>query len=197
MSKALHFAYTSHGKSLTNTLLTYTLTWFKIVWFSFTKRQKILLDHNYRTIPSWGTASNTVICSITLQYLPKLSSKSSKISPTPFIICLNWLNGKEFLYRVNLVGLAQGLPQSNLQFTDNPLINIVMTHSTVKCPNRAYHKEQKKPLKGPYCRACSGITAMPPAVHRRPIFYPKSSLLISCLKFVSLLPISCCLCWLV
>ena len=40
MSKALHFAYTSHGKSLTKTLLTYTLTWSKMILFSFTKRQK-------------------------------------------------------------------------------------------------------------------------------------------------------------
>ena len=148
------------------------------------------------------------------------------------------------LGRVDFVGLAQGLPQSHLQYTDDPLNNTIMTHSTVKCPKPAYHKEQKyferaillgllrdygkatcstptthyiilswlavpssaqkqhttkskKPLKGPYCRACSGITAKPPAVHRRPIFNPKSSLLISCLKFVSLLPISCCLCWLV
>ena len=29
MSKALHSAYTLHGKALTNTLLTYTLTQFK------------------------------------------------------------------------------------------------------------------------------------------------------------------------
>ena len=44
---------------------------------------------------------------------------------------------------INFVGLAQGLPQSYLQYTDNPLHNTVMTHSTVKCPKQAYHKEQK------------------------------------------------------
>ena len=33
MSKALHFAYTSHGKTLTKTLLTYTLTWLKCNFF--------------------------------------------------------------------------------------------------------------------------------------------------------------------
>ena len=40
MSKGLHFAYTSHGKSLTITLLTYTLTRSKRIFFSFTKRQE-------------------------------------------------------------------------------------------------------------------------------------------------------------
>ena len=35
MSKALHFAYTSHGKSLTITLLTYTLTRFKHIFLFY------------------------------------------------------------------------------------------------------------------------------------------------------------------
>ena len=47
------------------------------------------------------------------------------------------------LRRVNFVGLAQGLPQSHLQYTDNPLRNTVMTYCTVKCPKTAYLKEQK------------------------------------------------------
>ena len=40
MSKALHFAYTSHGKTLTKTLLTYTLTWFKIFFFYYQEAKK-------------------------------------------------------------------------------------------------------------------------------------------------------------
>ena len=35
MSKGLHFAYTSHGKSLTITLLTYTLTRFKHIFLFY------------------------------------------------------------------------------------------------------------------------------------------------------------------
>ena len=35
MSKGLHFAYTSHGKSLTITLLTYTLTSFKHIFLFY------------------------------------------------------------------------------------------------------------------------------------------------------------------
>ena len=138
-----------------------------------------------------------------LQYCQVLNNitVATKIKPKilqnfthPLYYLFKLIEWQRILYRVNLVGLAQGLPQSHLQYTDDPLNNTVMTHSTVKCPKPAYHKEQKKPLKGQYCRACSGITAKPPAVHRRPIFNPKSSLLKSCLKFVSLLPISCCLC---
>ena len=85
-----------------------------------------------------------------LQYcqVPNNNTVATKIKPKilqnfthPFIICLNWLNGKEL--RVNWAGLAQGLPQSYLQYTNDPLNNTVMTHSTVKCPKPAYHKEQK------------------------------------------------------
>ena len=41
MSKALHFAYTSHGKTLTKTLLTYTLTWFKCNFFFYQEAKNI------------------------------------------------------------------------------------------------------------------------------------------------------------
>ena len=61
----------------------------------------------------------------------------------PLYYLLKLIEWQRPLYRVNLVGLAQGLPQSHLQYTDDPLHNTVMTHSTVKCPKRAYHKEQK------------------------------------------------------
>ena len=64
-------------------------------------------------------------------------------------------------------------------------------------PKSIKMQQNKKPWvkKGLYCRACSGITAKPPAVHRQPILNPKTPLLKSCLNFVSLFPISCCL-WL-
>ena len=43
MSKALHFAYTSHGKSLTITLLTYTLTRSKRNFFLLRRGKKTLV----------------------------------------------------------------------------------------------------------------------------------------------------------
>ena len=58
---------------------------------------------------------------------------------------LKLIEWQRILYRVNLVGLAQG---SHLQYTVDPLINTVMTHSSVKCLKPAYHKEQKKLWKG-------------------------------------------------
>ena len=61
----------------------------------------------------------------------------------PLYHLLKLIGWRRILCRVNLVGLAQGLPQSHLQYTDDPLHNTVMTHSTVKYPKPAYHKGQK------------------------------------------------------
>ena len=50
MSKALHFAYTSHGKSLTITLLTYTLTRSKRNFFFFyeeARKHWCILENHY------------------------------------------------------------------------------------------------------------------------------------------------------
>ena len=80
---------------------------------------------------------------------------------------------KKFLI---FVGLAQELPQSHLQYTDDPLHNTVINHSTVKCPKNSVPQKHKT-FKGSYCWACSGITSKPPAVYRRPIFNPKSPFL--------------------
>ena len=100
---------------------------------------------------------------------------------------------KSFKNVLLFVELAQELPQSHLQYTDDPLRNTVMKHSTVKCPKTSV-PEKHKTLKGSYCWACSGITSKPPAVHRRLILTQKIHFLKStCLKFVSLLPISSCL----
>ena len=88
-----------------------------------------------------------------LQYCQVLNdiTVATKIKPKilqnfthPLYYLLKLIEWQRILYRVNLVGLAQGLPQSHLQYTDDPLNNTVMTHSTVKCPKPAYHKEQKK-----------------------------------------------------
>ena len=120
---------------------------------------------------------------------------------------------KSFKNVLLFVELAQELPQSHLQYTDDPLRNTVMKHSTVKCPKTSVpekHKTlkgsyflviwcgRKGKKKGSYCWACSGITSKPPAVHWRIILTQKIHFLKStCLKFVSLLPISSCLWWLV
>ena len=137
-----------------------------------------------------------------LQYCQVLNNitVATKIKPKilqnlthPLYYLLKLIEWQRILYRVNLVGLAQGLPQSHLQYTNDPLNNTIMTHSTVKCPKPAYHKEQKdfeRALLSGMLRDYRKATCSTPTTH----FNPKSSWLISCLKFVSLLPISCCLC---
>ena len=49
-------------------------------------------------------------------------------------------NTKKTLKKGHIVGLAQELPQSHLQYTDNPLHNTVMNHSAQKT---VYHKSIK------------------------------------------------------
>ena len=80
-----------------------------------------------------------------LQYCQVLNNitVATKIKPKILQNFTHPLQWQRILYRVNLVGLAQGLPQSHLQYTNDPLNYTVMTHSTVKCPKPAYHKEQK------------------------------------------------------
>ena len=100
---------------------------------------------------------------------------------------------KSFKNVLLFVELAQELPHSHLQYTDDPLHNTVINHSTVKCPKTVYRKSIK--LK-------KGHIVWPLQIHLqytdKPFLTQKVHFLKStCLKFVSLLPISSCLCWLV
>ena len=54
---------------------------------------------------------------------------------------------KNFENFLLFVGLDQELPQSHLQYTDNPLHDAVMNQSTVKCPKNSVPQKHKT-LKG-------------------------------------------------
>ena len=169
MSKALQLAYTLHAKTLTKPLLAYNLTKPLTCSNAFFEIWYIFMISQDK--PNTHHLDNTVMRR-SPKYRQVPNKKCATFSKEPYD-CVNYVE----------------------------LLNTTLIHMswlTVSSSAQKQHTlESKKPLKGSYCRACSGITAKPPAVHRRPIFNPKSPLPKSCLKFVSLFPISCCLWWLV